>query len=181
MSVSRRPLTRRAIVGISATSVAAVAITSFALAGAGATEEPATATVAGAPSVAPTEDELRAEARALFDDWNAALATGDPAAVDAKYAEDAVLLPTVSPGIHETSEERLAYFEGFLQNEPQGVITEDVVQSVGPDAISHSGLYSFTMGATGDVVPARFTFDWKKVDGEWRIVEHHSSKEPVKE
>ena len=33
---------------------------------------------------------------ALFGDWNDALATGDPDVVTNMYAEDAVLLPTVS-------------------------------------------------------------------------------------
>ncbi|MBD8702834.1 SgcJ/EcaC family oxidoreductase [Frigoribacterium sp. CFBP 13712] len=129
------------------------------------------------PAAAPSD----AEVQALFDDWNASLATGDPEQVAEHYADDAVLLPTVSPGIHDTEEERLEYFEGFLLNEPSGEITEGVVRDLGDGYVSHSGLYTFTMGATGDVVPARFTFVYAETDGEWKIVEHHSSKEPVKQ
>ncbi|WP_080754918.1 DUF4440 domain-containing protein [Clavibacter michiganensis] len=176
----RRPLPRRTVAVAVAASVSAVAIAGVAIAGAQASA-PATpaadATMAGAP--APDAEALRDQARGLFDEWNATLATGDPAAVDAMYAADAVLLPTVSPGVHDTSAERVGYFTGFLANDPSGVITEDAVRSLGAGTISHSGLYTFTMGATGDVVAARFTFDWQQVDGEWRIVEHHSSKEPV--
>jgi len=53
------------------------------------------------------------------------------------------------------------------------------VRGLGDGTVSHSGLYTFTMGASGDVVPARFTFVYEQVDGEWLIVEHHSSKEPA--
>lgn len=134
------------------------------------------AVAASAPVLATPSDS---EVQGLFDEWNAALATGDPEAVNAFYAEDAVLLPTVSPGVHDTPEERLGYFDMFLDNEPQGVITESVVRDLGDGAVSHSGLYTFTMGASGDVVPARFTFVYEQVDGEWLIVEHHSSKEPA--
>ncbi|MFD6142143.1 hypothetical protein [Promicromonospora sp. NPDC060271] len=40
----------------------------------------------------PTEQEIAA----LFDEWNAALGTGDAEAVADRYAHDGVLLPTVS-------------------------------------------------------------------------------------
>ncbi|MFS4507015.1 DUF4440 domain-containing protein [Clavibacter sp. Sh2141] len=183
---TRRPLPRRTVAVAVAASVSAVAIAGVAIAGAQASAPDTTtadapiaadATTTGAP--APDAEALRDQARGLFDEWNATLATGDPAAVDAMYAADAVLLPTVSPGVHDTSAERVGYFTSFLANDPSGMITEDAVRSLGAGTISHSGLYTFTMGATGDVVAARFTFDWQQVDGEWRIVEHHSSKEPV--
>ncbi|MCC4909639.1 SgcJ/EcaC family oxidoreductase [Microbacterium sp. cx-59] len=147
----------------------------FALTGCAATA--AEAAPAATAATAPTDSEVQA----LFEEWNTALATGDPEQVNEYYAEDAVLLPTVAPGIHDTPEERLEYFEGFLQNEPSGEITEGVVRDLGDGFVSHSGLYTFTMGATGDVVPARFTFVYQEVDGEWLIVEHHSSKEPSAE
>jgi hypothetical protein len=49
------------------------------------------------------DDEIEAgrpsqqEIAALFDEWNAALATGDPEKVADLYSPDAVLLPTLSP------------------------------------------------------------------------------------
>ncbi|QHC60542.1 SgcJ/EcaC family oxidoreductase [Rathayibacter sp. VKM Ac-2760] len=126
-------------------------------------------------AVAPTD----AEVRGLFDEWNAALATGDPAAVDALYTADAVLLPTVAPGVLDTSAERTAYFGAFLANRPTGVIDESVVRDLGDGFASNTGLYTFTLGATGDVVHARFTFVYEEIGGEWKIIEHHSSREPV--
>jgi uncharacterized protein (TIGR02246 family) len=171
---------RRIALPVIAVSAAAVlGITGFTAATAaapGPARDSSTAEKTPPTADAPTE----AEVQALFDDWNASLATGDPAEVAEHYAEDAVLLPTVSPGIHDTPAERLEYFEGFLLNEPQGVVTESVVRDLGDGYVSHSGLYTFTMGASGDVVPARFTFVYAEDDGEWKIVEHHSSKEPVK-
>ena len=163
-------MTLRSRITIPAIAGSAVAL--FALTGCTAGDAaPGPAAVAATPT--------DAEVQALFDEWNASLATGDPEQVNDHYAEDAVLLPTVSPGTHDTSEERLGYFEGFLENEPSGEITEGVIRDLGDGFVSHSGLYTFTMGASGDVVPGRFTFVYQEIDGEWKIVEHHSSKEPV--
>lgn len=129
------------------------------------------------PSSVPANTISEQEVEALFNKWNASLATGDPAKVDAMYAADAVLLPTVAPGVHDTSAERVGYFTAFLQNDPTGAVDEGVVRTLGPSAVSHSGLYSFTMGTTGEVVNARFTFVYERIHGEWKIVEHHSSRE----
>ncbi|WP_082475252.1 SgcJ/EcaC family oxidoreductase [Frigoribacterium sp. Leaf263] len=168
-------MTRRRRIAIPAIAVSAVAVLGVTGYTAATAASPDTAPEAPSSAAAPTD----AEVMALFDEWNASLATGDPEKVNDHYADDAVLLPTVSPGIHDTEEERLGYFEGFLQNEPSGEITESVVRDLGDGTVSHSGLYTFTMGASGDVVPARFTFVYEQSDGEWQIVEHHSSKEPV--
>ncbi|MBT2512991.1 SgcJ/EcaC family oxidoreductase [Arthrobacter sp. ISL-30] len=135
--------------------------------------------VTNGPSPVPANTIPEQQVEALFDEWNASLATGDPAKVDAMYAADAVLLPTVAPGVHDTSAERVGYFTAFLQNDPTGTVDEGVVRPLGPNAVSHSGLYSFTMGTTGEVVKARFTFVYERINGEWKIVEHHSSKEPA--
>ncbi|MWV48445.1 SgcJ/EcaC family oxidoreductase [Rathayibacter sp. VKM Ac-2803] len=166
-------MTPRTRTSLSLLALPAAAVLALTGCSAGAAQAASDDTVTAAPT--------EAEVTALFDEWNASLATGDPEQVDEHYAEDAVLLPTVAPGIHDTPEERLGYFESFLENEPSGVITESVVRDLGEGYASHSGLYTFTMGASGDVVPARFTFVYADIDGEWRIVEHHSSKEPVAE
>ena len=46
----------------------------------------------------------------LFDTWNAALATLDPDSVTALYADDAVLLPTVSNQVRHNHEEDQGLF-----------------------------------------------------------------------
>jgi len=51
---------------------------------------------------------------ALFGDWNDALATGDPDVVTNMYADDAVLLPTVSNQVRHNPAEIRDYFVAFL-------------------------------------------------------------------
>lgn len=161
--------------------LAAVVAALAALGGAGAAVAAAPAASADRAAEHARPDHGRpsaAEIRRLFTTWNRALATGDPHRVDALYADDAVLLPTLAPGVHDTSEERVGYFEDFLANEPSGAVDEGVVRVLGKDVASHSGLYTFTFAATGDVVHARFTFVYERDHGRWEIVEHHSSLVP---
>ncbi|NRG40874.1 DUF4440 domain-containing protein [Rathayibacter sp. VKM Ac-2835] len=117
--------------------------------------------------------------RGLFDEWNAALAIGDPVTVDALYAEDAVLLPTVAPGVLDTSAERIGYFDAFVKKRPTGTIDESVVRDLGDGCASSTGLSTFDLAALGEVVHARFAFVDEEIDGEWTIIEPHPSREPV--
>ena len=68
----------------------------------------------------------------------------------------------------------------FLKKLPDGTITADDVQSFGTDAYLHTGLYTFMTGPAEDrqAVEARFSYMWRKVDGVWKIVHHHSSALP---
>lgn len=69
------------------------------------------------------------EVRSLFNLWNDALATLDPATVAARYAKQSILLPTVSDTPRTTKETITDYFVNFLQRKPQGRILEGLVQS----------------------------------------------------
>jgi hypothetical protein len=60
---------------------------------------------------------------------------------------------------------------------PQGNILESFVQ-IGTNWCKDSGIYEFTLGATGDVVRARYTFIYVYEDGQWKIAHHHSSQMP---
>ncbi|MCH8551091.1 MAG: SgcJ/EcaC family oxidoreductase [Natronospirillum sp.] len=117
------------------------------------------------------------EIRALFDDWNRALATLDPDNVVALYAPDAVLLPTVSNRVRTDHEGIRDYFSEFLGLQPQGTVQESHVRLHGDIAL-HSGVYLFHMGATGADVRARFTFAYRHDGTRWQIIEHHSSTMP---
>lgn len=122
----------------------------------------------------------------LFEKWNAALASGDPTKVADLYAPDGVLLPTVSNSVRSTRKGHVDYFTNFLKLKPQGVIDEygireEAVDSDGESSvISNSGIYTFTLGVDGSKVQARFTYVYKKIDGEWKILSHHSSQLPSK-
>ena len=113
---------------------------------------------------------------ALFDRWNEALATGDPAQVSALYQADALLLPTLSDQARTTTAGIEDYFKGFLSKHPTGRIDERVIQSDCNVAID-AGNYSFELDGQG-WVQARYTFVYAYRDGEWRIEHHHSSLLP---
>ena len=113
---------------------------------------------------------------ALFDRWNEALATGDPAQVSALYQADALLLPTLSDQARTTTAGIEDYFKGFLSKHPTGRIDQRVIQSDCNVAID-AGNYSFELDGQG-WVQARYTFVYAYRDGEWRIEHHHSSLLP---
>lgn len=120
-----------------------------------------------------TKDEVRN----LFSLWNKALATGDPKKVAARYAKEAVLLPTVSDEPRTTKPAIIDYFTNFLKSKPQGVITDGNVL-VGDNWCEDAGVYEFTMGKDGSKVLARYSFVYVFEDGEWKIAHHHSSAMP---
>jgi uncharacterized protein (TIGR02246 family) len=115
--------------------------------------------------------------RDLFDRWNASLKTGDPHQVVANYAERSILLPTVSNGPRLTPADKEDYFRHFLESRPSGVIDLRFVD-IACDTAVDAGLYTFTFGATGQVVHARYTFTYRWEGGKWLITSHHSSAMP---
>ncbi len=115
----------------------------------------------------------------LFTKWNDTLATGNPDKVVECYSVNATLLPTISNVIRHTPEERRDYFVDFLALQPIGTIVESSVR-VFEDIAVNSGIYSFSLVKDGERVemPVRFTFVYQQFDGEWLIIEHHSSAMP---
>jgi uncharacterized protein (TIGR02246 family) len=113
----------------------------------------------------------------LFDSWNAALATLNPDTVTTLYAEDAVLLPTVSNQVRHNHTEIRDYFVSFLQKSPQGVIDESNVRILSDTHATNSGVYTFTFG-DGSSVTARFSYLYVATADGWKILQHHSSAMP---
>lgn len=120
-----------------------------------------------------TEEQVKDQ----FYRWNAALATLDPDVVASRYAKNAVLLPTVSDVPRTDYASIREYFVNFTKLQPQGKILESYVQ-IGTNWCKDSGIYEFTMGATGAVVKARYSFVYTLEDGDWKIAHHHSSQMP---
>jgi len=116
------------------------------------------------------------EIELLFNEWNSALQTGDPKKVVALYEKDGILLPTVSNQVRHNHQEIEDYFIHFLSKGPKGEINESNIRVFNKLAIN-SGIYTFTF-SDATVVMARFTFVYRKTDGIWKIVEHHSSQMP---
>lgn len=125
---------------------------------------------------APVDEKLAAE---LFNKWNEALKTGNPKAVAALYADDAVLLPTVSNLARTNLAEIEDYFAHFLEKKPVGKIVQRNVKK-GCNKLTDAGIYSFSLtdqSGTKDV-PARYTFVYEYRNNGWKIVHHHSSVMP---
>lgn len=119
-----------------------------------------------------------------FGKWNDALKTLDPESVAKLYADDAVLVPTLSDDVRATNAERVAYFVDFLAKEPTGELDEYNIRLDGTDdlglplVVTNSGLYTFTFNKTGDKARARFTYVYERVGSNWIITKHHSSALP---
>jgi uncharacterized protein (TIGR02246 family) len=129
-----------------------------------------------------TSKPTKKQAASLFDTWNAALQTGDPEQVADLYAQDAVLLPTVSNKVRSDRAGIVDYFHHFLENKPVGKKIQTVVNVLDGNSVLDTGVYQFTLTdpKTGEkrVVKARYTYAYEKRDGEWKIVNHHSSAMP---
>ena len=114
----------------------------------------------------------------LFDRWNKSLATGDPKKVVANYATKSILLPTVSNKPRLTPEEKLDYFQHFLEKKPQGTIDTSMIE-VDCNTALDAGLYTFKF-SDGSVVKARYSYTYKWDGKQWLITSHHSSAMPEK-
>lgn len=132
--------------------------------------------VAQAPS-----DAKEREIASLFDRWNTALQGGNAQSVVDLYAPGAVLQPTVSNRVRNTPAEIKDYFDYFLQSKPTGQINYREIRLLGSNAAMDSGVYTFELNeANGQTrqVQARYTFIYEQRDGQWKILNHHSSAMP---
>ena len=118
------------------------------------------------------------EVASLFDRWNDSLKTLDPAKVTANYAEDGVLLPTVTDQPRSTPAEINDYFVKFLKAQPQGKIDKRFVK-IGCNIAQDVGTYTFSL-KDGAKVHARYTYVYEFTNGKWLIAHHHSSAMPEK-
>lgn len=134
------------------------------------------ANVAEAPA-----DAADREVAGLFEQWNQALQSGDVSKVVGLYSADAVLQPTVSNRVRANSAEIRDYFDHFMALKPVGEINYREIRRLGPTTALDSGVYTFHLtDAAGKKteVQARYTFVYTRVDGQWKILNHHSSAMP---
>jgi uncharacterized protein (TIGR02246 family) len=119
------------------------------------------------------------EIAGLFERWNNSLKSGDPDKVVANYAENSILLPTLSNTPRLTPAAKADYFEHFLAKKPQGKIDSHWIDIGCNDAVD-AGLYTFTF-ADGSVAHARYSYTYKWNGRQWLITSHHSSLMPEKD
>jgi len=113
-------------------------------------------------------------------DWLEAVSLGNSSAIIQLYDPNAVLISTLSAKVYTTPAERKKYFDAFTAHKHlRGSIEQAYVRIYGDIAIA-SGLYTFIYKEHGKtvVIPARFTFVYKKTEDGLKIVEHHSSRQP---
>ena len=121
------------------------------------------------------------QVEALFADFYAAWATGNPATVAALFSRDAVLLPTVSNTPRTDAAGITDYFTAFLRSRPVGQINTSAV-SIDCNTAARVGTWTVTLTnpTTGAVtnVAARYSFIYKYEAGSWKIYHLHSSANP---
>jgi uncharacterized protein (TIGR02246 family) len=136
--------------------------------------------LAGCQSL-PASEAARSEVQAATQAWVAAFNESDAAKTSSLYLPEAALWGTVSPTLISTQAGIRQYFErGFSANPLKVAVGEQLVRVYGDIAIN-SGSYTFTRTVQGQPRsnPARFSFTYRKVNGQWRIADHHSSLVPV--
>lgn len=122
-------------------------------------------------------EEVTAATRA----WGTAYDTRDPRQILARYAPDAVFWGTGSATLRATPEEIADYFK-TAPAQPNGRVEfGDFKVRVWGDVAVSTGGYTFTDVRDGQTIrrPARFSFVFRRVNGQWLIVDHHSSAVPA--
>jgi hypothetical protein len=114
--------------------------------------------------------------------WAQAIETRCPENVLKMYHPEGALWGTLAQEFRFGHEEIFGYFVNFLNKEElKCEFIEGYVRIYDEFAI-YSGTYEFTWKFAGRnvLLPARFSFIYKKEAGNWLIMEHHSSMFPEK-
>jgi len=136
--------------------------------------------VAGCQST-PAPETARAEAAQAAQNWAAAFNSCDSTNASTLYDREAVLWGTVAPVIITSPAGVQQYFERVCSSNPKPrVVFEEQHVRVYGDTAVNSGAYTFTVFPVGQPVqfPARYSFTYRRKDGQWLIVDHHSSALP---
>jgi uncharacterized protein (TIGR02246 family) len=116
--------------------------------------------------------------------WGDHLAKGtseEPGEILSLYAEDGVLWGTLSSARRDDPAAIRDYFVNAYKALPELSVTfEDPYIRVYGDTAANTGYYTFSFEKDGQTqtLPARYSFTLVKRDGDWLIVDHHSSAMP---
>ena len=125
-----------------------------------------------------------ADVTAAMNMWKDSLAEGtseDPGKVLSLYAEDGVLWGTLSSKRRDDPAAIRDYFVNAYKALPELSVTfEDPNIRVYGDTAVNTGYYTFAYEKDGQAMtlPARYSFTLVERDGNWLIVDHHSSAMP---
>jgi uncharacterized protein (TIGR02246 family) len=132
------------------------------------------------PVCADDQDDVAA-AMNMWRDYLAEGTTEEPGEILTLYGEDAVLWGTISSKRRDDPAAIRDYFVNAYKALPNLTVAfEDPYNRVYGDTAVNTGYYTFSYekdGATQSL-PARYSFTLVKRDGDWQIVDHHSSAMP---
>lgn len=117
-----------------------------------------------------------AQVRDLFDQWNAALQSGDSNEVTKAYAQDAILIPTSSNQLKTNITAIKEYFDNVVKRNPSVRIIDGHI-TTGCNWAKNVGIYEWRFG-DGSTKKARYTFVYVYQDEELKVGHHHSSSMP---
>jgi hypothetical protein len=134
-----------------------------------------------APSGHPPVTE--AEATRIAEQAEASFTSGDPRAIMAQYANNAVMIDASAPNPSADRKVQTGWAGAFVSMKPADYkVIDRRIQLVGGDAFISSGTETFTVaaGSARPTVSARFSdvFQRQK-DGGWKIVNEHVSMPPT--
>jgi uncharacterized protein (TIGR02246 family) len=139
------------------------------------------AVLLGCQSV-PTTDTVKSEVNLATQSWAAAFDSCDANKAAMLYGADAVFWGTSAPTIISSPTGVRQYFERVCSASvpPKVAFGEQLIRTYGNTAIN-SGSYTFTLfpGGQARAFPARYSFTYQMRDGQWLIVDHHSSALPT--
>ena len=109
----------------------------------------------------------------IIETWANAISLRNPQIMTSFYCQNAVLVGTFSKPFEIDKDEIYKYFVDFLSVKRMSCkILEQVCQQ-GEVVMTSSGVYEFTID--GETTRARFTYTLIPINGEYKILNHHSS------
>ncbi|MDB5832566.1 MAG: hypothetical protein JWR14_2396 [Caballeronia sp.] len=123
-----------------------------------------------------SSDTAIEEGLSLLDAWAEAFNTGEAERAAAMYAEDALLHGTSQALLRVGIAQIRTYFRGTSTVE----YGERHFVRLSDDNLLSVGHYHFSRIEDGReiVTAARFTFIFRRREGAWKVLHHHSSAEP---
>ena len=132
------------------------------------------------PVWADDRDDVAA-AMNMWGDYLAKGTTEEPGEILTLYAEDAVLWGTISTTRRDDPAAIRDYFVNAYKALPNLTVSFEApyIRVYGDTAVN-TGYYTFSYDKDGAAqsLPARYSFTLVKRDGDWQIVDHHSSAMP---
>lgn len=125
----------------------------------------------------PTDKEVEG----LLDKWKSEISNPNKTSdsIANLYNNDAVLHGTLASDLAEGKDAIKEYFDVLLENDNISVEIDNNTVKNNDSTVSNSGVYTFSLDKDGKTrqLNARYSFIYAKDnDGEWKIVNHHSSR-----